>query len=269
MTGRLQGKAIVIVGAGSVDRGLGNGRAAAIVFAREGGRLLLVDCNADAARDTLKLVADEGGEGVVFEADVSRSADCKGLIDACIDAYGRVDIVLNNVGIEIPGGIDTLSEEDWDRTMAVNLRSVFLISKYAVPHMVANGGGSLINISSINATVVLPAASAAYSASKAAVIALTREIAVQFAAKNVRANAILPGMMNTPMVTVSLTEAYGGDTARMTAVRDAMCPMGRQGEGWDTANVALFLASDESRYVSGASIVVDGALTSSLSVAGQ
>jgi NAD(P)-dependent dehydrogenase (short-subunit alcohol dehydrogenase family) len=153
------------------------------------------------------------------------------------------------------------TEEAWDKTLEVNLKSMFLMCKAAVGHMAVRGSGSIVNISSINAIRTLPALSLAYGVSKAGVIALTREIAVEYAGRGVRVNAILPGMMATPFVTASLTEAYGGDVGAMMEKRDALCPTGKQGEGWDVAHLALFLASDEAKYITGEAVVVDGGQT--------
>lgn len=261
MGDRVKGKTAIVTGAGSIGSGIGNGRAAAIVYAREGARVMVVDYNLDAAEETKALIDREGGDSITFKADVSKSNDCKRIVEQCIQIYGRVDILHNNVGIEVPGGIDEISEEDWDKMMNVNLKSMFLMCKYAIEYMEQQGSGSIINISSINAIRTLPALSIAYSVSKAGVIALTREIAVQYASKGIRANAILPGMMNTPMVAASLTDSYGGDVEEMTKMRDAMCPMGKQGEPWDTAYLALFLASNEAKYITGTTVVVDGGLT--------
>ena len=261
MGDRVKGKVAIVTGAGSIGQGMGNGKAAAILYAREGARVMLVDCNLEAAEETKDLINEKGGNCITFEADVSQSNDCKSIIEKCIQTHGRVDILHNNVGIEIPGGIDEISEEDWDRTMNVNLKSMFLTCKYALPYMERQGSGCIINISSINAIRTLPALSVAYSASKAGAIALTREIAVQYAPKGIRANAILLGLMNTPFVAASLTDAYGGNVEEMTKIRDAMCPTGKQGDAWDTAYLALFLASDEAKYITGAALVVDGGLT--------
>jgi len=260
MGNRVKGKVAIVTGAGSIGPGMGNGKAAAIVYAREGAPVMLVDYNLEAAKVTKDLIDEEGGDCITFKADVSQSNDCKSIIEKCIQTYGRVDILHNNVGIEVPGGIDEISEEDWDRTMNVNLKSMFLTCKYALPYMEKQGSGCIINISSINAVRTLPALSVAYGASKAGIIALTREIAVQYASKGIRANAILPGLMNTSFV-ACLTDAYGGNVEEMTKIRDAICPMGKQGDAWDTAYLALFLASDEAKYITGAALVVDGGLT--------
>ena len=262
MGDRVKGKVAIVTGAGSVAPScIGNGKAAAIVYAREGARVMLVDYNLEAAKETKSLIKEEGGECIAFKANVSQSGDCRSIIEKCIQTHGRVDILHNNVGIEIPGGIDEISEEDWDRTMDVNLKSMFLTCKYALPYMEKQGSGSIINIASTNAIRSYGCISTAYCASKAGVIALTREIAVQYAAKGIRANAILPGLMNTPMVVASLTDAYGGNVEEMTKIRDAMCPTGEQGEPWDVAYLALFLASDEAKYITGATLIVDGGFT--------
>ena len=264
MGDRVKGKVAIVTGAGSVGEGIGNGKAAAILYAREGARVVLADYNPRAAEETKSLIDEEGGECTTFQADVSKSDDCKGLVEHCIQTYGRADILHNNVGIEIPGGIQEISEQDWDRVMSVNLKSVFLTCKHVLPYMEKQGSGSIVNISSINATRTLPALSGPYGASKAGIIALTREIAVEYASKGIRANAILPGMMNTPFVVAALTDAWGGDIGEMMKLRDAMCPTGKQGESWDVAYSALFLASDEAKYVTGTTLVVDGALTSAV-----
>lgn len=261
MGNRVKGKVAIVTGAGSIGPGVGNGKAAAIVYAREGARVLLVDHNLKAAEETKDLISKEGGDCITFKADVSKSSDCKSIIEKCIQTYGRVDILHNNVGIEIPGGVVEMSEEDWDRTMNVNLKSMFLTCKYALPYMEKQGSGSIINISSINAIRNLPYISVAYSASKAGVIAFTREIAIEYASKGIRANVILPGLMNTPLVVASLTDAFGGNVEEMMKTRDAMCPAGKQGDAWDTAYLALFLASDEAKYITGAALVLDGGLT--------
>ena len=261
MGDRIKGKVAIVTGAGSVGPGMGNGKAAAITYAREGARVMLVDRNLDAAEQTHILIVGEGGASFPFCADVSRSNECSRIIQQCIRTYGRIDILHNNVGIEIAGGIDEISEASWDRTMDINLKSVFLMCKYAIGPMEEQGSGAIVNICSVNAIRTLPALSIAYSVSKAGIIALTREIAVQYASKGIRANAILPGMMNTPMVKASLTQAYGGDVEAMMRMRDEMCPAGKQGEPWDVALLALFLASDEAKYITGTAVVVDGGLT--------
>jgi NAD(P)-dependent dehydrogenase (short-subunit alcohol dehydrogenase family) len=261
MSGRVAGKVAIVTGAGSVGPGIGNGRAAAIVYAREGARVMLVDLDVESAQATEGMILEEGGHCFSFRADVSDAGDCRRVAEGCLARYGRVDILHNNVGIEIPGGLAETTEESWDRTMAVNLKSMFLLCKEVVPHMEKQGGGAIVNISSINAIRTLPALSLPYAASKAGIIAFTRDVAVEYAAKGIRANAVLPGMMATPFVVGALTEAYGGDVEAMMERRDGLCPTGKQGEGWDVAYLSLFLASDEAKYITGAAVVVDGAQT--------
>lgn len=261
MVDRIKGEIAIVTGGGSIGPGIGNGKAAAIVYAREGASVMVVDNNRKAAEDTRDIIIGEGGISIAFEADVSQASDCTNMVEKCIDHFGKIDILHNNVGIEIPAGIDSVSEADWDRTIEVNLKSMFLTCKYTLPYMENNASGSIVNISSINAIRTLPAFSIAYSSSKAGIIALTREIALQYASKHIRANAILPGLMNTPFVVASLTGAYGGEVTEMIKKRDAMCPMGKQGDPWDVAYAALFLASDEAKYITGISLIVDGGLT--------
>tara|TARA_Y100000590_G_C15478774_1_gene923156 strand:- start:58 stop:861 length:804 start_codon:yes stop_codon:yes gene_type:complete len=267
MGDRVRGKSVIVTGAGSVGPGVGNGKAAAILYAREGAEVMLVDYNLEAARETKKLIDSEGGQAFAYRADVSDSSECSSMVDECLGQFGKVDILHNNVGIEIPGGITDTSESDWDRTLDINLKSVFLSCKYVLPHMEKQEGGSIVNISSINGIRTLPALSGAYGASKAGMIALTREIAVEYAPCHIRANAILPGMMRTPFVEASLTSAWGGDVEEMMGLRDAMIPIGKQGESWDVAHAALFLASDEAKYVTGTTLVVDGGLTGAVKTA--
>jgi len=258
---RVKDKAAIVVGAGSLGPGMGNGKASALLYAREGAKVLAVDRSLQAAEETRCLVVEEGGQCVAFQADISNPVDCRALVQQCLDVFGRIDILHNNVGIVDPWGVLESTEEDWDRVIGVNLRGMFLTCKYVLPHMVLQGKGAIVNISSIAATTVLSHAATSYAASKAGIVALTREIAVEYAPKGIRANAILPGYMKTPQVTVNLTKAYGGDPEKMMAVRDAMCPMGHQGDAWDVAYAALFLASDEAKYITGTTLVVDGGIT--------
>ena len=267
MGDRIRDKTAIVTGAGSVGPGIGNGKAAAMLFAREGARVMLVDYNLEAAEETKRLIESEGGTCFTSQADVSSASDCERIAQECVSEYGRIDILHNNVGIEIPGGILEISEDDWDRTLDVNLKSIFLMCRAVVPQMIEQGGGSIVNISSINGIRTLPALSGAYGASKLGMVALTREIAIEFAGQGIRCNAILPGMMRTPFVEASLTQAWGGDVEEMMRLRDAMIPIGKQGESWDVAHAALFLASDDAKYVTGTSLVVDGGLTGGVQTA--
>ncbi|AVT78536.1 MULTISPECIES: SDR family NAD(P)-dependent oxidoreductase [Rhodopseudomonas] len=261
---RLEGKTALVVGAGSIGPGWGNGKATAVTFAREGAQVFCVDRNLAAAEETVDIIKAEGGRGIAFAADVSRAADVEAMVAACVKAWDGIDVLDNNVGIAETGGVVEVAEADWDRVFAINLKSAYLAMKYVVPVMQRQGGGSIINISSIASIRYLGISYVSYAASKAAMNALTRNTAVEYAKDHVRVNAILPGLMKTPMVAHSagLAASYsGGDVDAMWRARDAQVPMGHMGEAWDVANAALFLASDESKYVTGIELVVDGGLT--------
>lgn len=261
---RLKGKVAIVTGAGSIGPGMGNGKATAILFAREGARVMLVDLNPEAAEETKHIIDKEGGECVVFKADVSKSGDCKRMVAKCIQTFGRVDILHNNVALGAHGGPVEISEADWDRVMEVNLKSIFLTCKYALPYMEKQDSGSIINISSIVAIRSEQASLLAYAVSKAGVIALTREVAIQYAAKGIRANAILPGLMKTPRVAYYYKDVWGRDVEEMWRRRDAMSPTGKQGDAWDIAHASLFLASDEAKYITGTTLLVDGGITQTM-----
>ena len=261
MGDRVRGKAIIVTGAGSIGPGMGNGKASSILYAREGGRVLLADRELSAAEETRRIIAAEGGEAIAWSGDVTSADACRQMAEVCLAKFGSIDVLHNNVGITIPGGPVELAEADWDRIMTVNVKSMFLTMKHVLPQMERQARGSIVNIASVNAIRTLPAIAAAYSASKAAVIALTREVALQYASKGIRANAILPGLMDTPMVKAQLTGAYGGDIGGMLRFRAGLSPTGKQGEGWDTAHAALFLASDEAKYITGTTLTVDGGLS--------
>src|SRR5712692_5114141 len=223
---RLKGKTALVVGAGSIGPGWGNGKATAVTFAREGAQVFCVDRNGAAAEETVKIVASEAGTATAFTVDVS--------------------------------------EADWDRVFAVNLKSAYLAMKHVIPVMARQGGGSIINISSIASIRHLGISYVSYATTKAAMNQMTRTTAVEFAPKHIRVNAILPGLMKTPMVehSAGLAASYAaGDVEAMWRARDAQVPMGHMGDAWDVANAALFLASDESKYVTGIELVVDGGIT--------
>src|SRR6059058_1205320 len=261
---RLKGKIALVVGAGSIGPGWGNGKATAVTFAREGAQVFCVDRNGSAAEETVKIIAGEGGKAAAFTADVSRAADVGAMVAACLKTYDRIDVLDNNVGIAEMGSVVDVTEAEWDRVFAVNLKSAFLAMKHAIPVMQKQGGGSIINISSIASIRHLGISYVSYGASKAAMNQMTKTTAVQFAADHVRVNAILPGLMKTPMVehSAGLAAGYsGGDVEAMWRARDAQVPMGHMGDAWDVAHAALFLASDESKYVTGIELVVDGGIT--------
>lgn len=261
---RLKGKTAIVVGAGSIGPGWGNGKATAARFAREGAQVLCVDRNVNAAKETADIITSEGGQATAFAADAARAADIEAMVKACLDTYGRIDILDNNVGIAEVGGVVQIDEAEWDRVFAINLKSAYLAMKHVIPVMERQGGGSIINISSIASIRHLGVSYITYATTKAAMNQLTRSTAVEYAPKKIRVNAILPGLMKTPMVehSAGLAASYsGGDIEAMWRARDAQVPMGHMGESWDVANAALFLASDESRYVTGIELVVDGGIT--------
>lgn len=259
--GRMAGKVVIVTGAGSSGPGWGNGKAAAALYAREGAKVLAVDFRLEAARETEKIIREEGGICHAVRADVSNAADVEQMVADCIRHFERVDVLHNNVGIVEVGGPVETSEASWDKVIAVNQTSVFLTCKHVLPHMAEQQSGAIVNIASVAAIRWIGFPYLAYSAAKAAMLAMTTNIAVQYAPLGVRANCVLPGFMNTPLIREPLKATYGGDVEGMIEQRDKLTPTGKMGDGWDTAYAALFLASDEARYISGTHLVVDGGLT--------
>lgn len=247
---RLDGKVAIVTGAGSRAEGIGNGRATAVLFAREGARVLLVDRDREVAEATLAMIEEEGGEAAVHEADVTASEDCHAMVAAALDRWGRLDILHNNVGIGGRGSVVEVDEEDWDRIMRVNVTGMMLASKHAIPAIKQSGGGAIVNISSIAA--LRPRGLTAYSTSKGAVIALTQAMAVDHAPDGIRVNCIAPGPVYTPMVYA------GGMSEELRERRRDASLLQIEGSGWDIGYAALFLASDEARYITGVVIPVDG-----------
>ena len=260
--GRLMEKVAIVTGAGSSSPGWGNGKAAAVLFAREGARIFAVDLHPEAVAETTDIIKHEGGECIGRAADVSKGNEVESLVEQCIQNYGRIDILHNNVGILAVGGPEETTEEVWDRLVAVNLKSMFLTCRYVLPFMVRQGCGAIVNISSVASIRYTGYPSVAYNATKGAVNQLTQNIAVQYALKGVRANCVLPGLINTPMIQQPLKDAYGpGGAEEMIRRRNEVVPMGRMGDCWDVAYASLFLASEEAKYITGAMLVVDGGLT--------
>jgi NAD(P)-dependent dehydrogenase (short-subunit alcohol dehydrogenase family) len=256
---RLRDKVVVVVGAGQTPGDtIGNGRAAAILFAREGASIVLVDSNVSSALETQAMIAEEGGRSTVVQADITSEQDCQGFVAGAIESYGKIDVLHNNAGIAGGDGmVDEVSGEAWDRIMAVNLKGMFLSCKSVLPVMKAQRSGSIINISSIAA--VCSASIAAYKTSKAGVNALTHQIAMDNARFGIRANAIMPGLINTPMAIEGISKARGIPKEQLIIERDGRVPLGRKmGTAWDVAYAALFLASDESRFITGIVLPVDG-----------
>ncbi|MCC7273374.1 MAG: SDR family oxidoreductase [Alphaproteobacteria bacterium] len=262
MAGRLAGKVALVTGAGSSGPGWGNGKASAVLFAREGAAVFAADVNAAAAEETRAIIAGEGGDATAHRADVADHGQVRDMVQACVARYGRIDVLFNNVGIAVVGGAVELAEEEWDRVERVNQKSVFLVCKHVLPVMERQGSGAIVNTSSIAGIRWTGVDYLSYYATKGAVGMMTKSIALAYAAKGIRCNAVLPGLMDTPMIRHGLPDVYaGGDVAAMIAKRNGQCPMGRMGDAWDVAHAALFLASDEAKYVTAHELVVDGGMT--------
>lgn len=259
MTRRLESKVVLVVGAGSIGPDVSNGAACAVTFAREGARVICADRSLDAANDTVRRIEDIGGTAEVFEADVRNAAQIRALVAHGLARYGRIDVLHHNVGVEEFGELVDVTEESWDRVHAINLKGPMLTAREVVPHMIRQGGGSIINISSIASRKWSPMQFLSYSTSKAALNHMTRVVARQYAQHQVRCNVIVPGLIDTPHAAALFEDDAARETGRLA--RNARCPMGRQGSAWDVANAALFLASDESSYVTGLELVVDGGLS--------
>ncbi len=263
--GRLAGKVAIVTGAGCVGPGWGNGRAAAAIFAREGAQVFAVDLNLAAMEETVACagaMAAHGGTIRTHVCDMTDSTAVAAMVQACAGELGRVDILVNNVGGSARGGAVALTEAAWDRQIDFNLKSVFLACKHVIPVMVAGGGGAIVNTASTSGLRWTGAAQVAYAASKAGVIQFSRVTAVEFAPQGIRVNTVVPGQMHTPMVEARLAgQRAGGDVSALLASRQARIPLGFMGDGRDTAHAALFLASDEARFITGTEIVVDGGMT--------
>jgi NAD(P)-dependent dehydrogenase (short-subunit alcohol dehydrogenase family) len=262
---RLKGKAALVLGAGSVGEGVGNGRAVAALFAREGARVAGADLRLAAAEETARLIAGEGGKMLALEADVTKEADLQRAVDATLKALGRIDILVNNVGGSIPGGVEEITPAAWREQFEFNLHYVYQSTRLVAPLMAKQGGGAIVNISSIAGLRHLGNELAAYAASKAGLQHFSRVTAVRYAPQGVRVNTVIPGLMNTPLVAERLAKSQSaGDAAALIARRHARTPTGRMGDAWDVAWAVVYLASDEAKFVTGAELVVDGGLTATI-----
>jgi NAD(P)-dependent dehydrogenase (short-subunit alcohol dehydrogenase family) len=257
---RLKDRVALVFGAGSVGPGWGNGKATAVTFARQGAKVIAIDINLAAAEQTRDIIRGEGGACEAIVADVTDSAGVKALVDGVHARYGHIDILHNNVGITAMGGPIEESEESWQRVLDINLTSIFLTCKHVLPVMLRQKKGAIVNISSIAAIRYTGYPYSSYYASKAGVNQFTVGLALQYAKAGIRANVIMPGMMNTPLIYKQIAGQYASAEA-MVAARDAACPMGRMGTGWEIANAALFLASDEASYITGVCLPVDGGIS--------
>jgi NAD(P)-dependent dehydrogenase (short-subunit alcohol dehydrogenase family) len=250
---RLADKVAIITGAGS-----GIGRATAMLFAQEGAKVVVVDYAPEGGQETVEMIKRNGGEAIFVETDVSKAAAVEKMVQTAIDTYGKIDILFNNAAVTIPASVVDATEAVWDKTMDIDLKGVFLPSKYAIPHMIKGDGGSVINTASMCGLVASPN-QAPYSAAKGGVIALTRQMAIDYATHNIRVNSICPSEVRTPMFLGFINRAPDPEKKMQELI--ARIPLGRVAEPEEIARAALFLASDESSYVTGVTLPVDGGLT--------
>ena len=268
--GRMAGKVALVLGAGSSGYGelsvggtrpvWSNGAAAATLYAREGAKVVAVDLVKESAETTRAIIGGEGGEAIACAADVTKADEVASAVAEAVAVYGRIDVLHNNVGVTIMGGPLEITEESWRRGLDLNLTSAFLACKHVLPVMLAQGKGAIVNISSAAAVMINEYPYASYYASKAGLNHFTRAMALQYAAKGIRVNAVMPGVMDTPLIYKQISGQYGS-VDEMVQARHARSPTGKMGEAWDVAYAALFLASDEAKYVNGVCLAVDGGLT--------
>jgi NAD(P)-dependent dehydrogenase (short-subunit alcohol dehydrogenase family) len=259
MGNRLKEKIAIIIGAGQQPgETIGNGRAMSLLFAREGAKVMLVDKNLDSALETKSMIDKEGGESFAFEADITKEDDCLRIAKKCVEVYSKIDILVNNAGIGTGDRkLVDLSEEDWDTIFNVNLKGMFFTCKYILPVMEKQESGSIVNISSVAA--VCAVRYVAYKISKSGVNSLTHQLAMKYAKNGIRVNAVMLGLMNTPMAIEGISKARGMSKEELIQLRNGMVPLkGGMGDAWDTAYAALFLASDEARFITSVILPVDG-----------
>jgi NAD(P)-dependent dehydrogenase (short-subunit alcohol dehydrogenase family) len=249
----LAGRVAVVTGGGALDDGIGNGRAAAILLARAGASVVVVDRKIEAAERTVAMIETEGGRALSVDADVTDEADCARIVGTAVEAYGGLDVLDNNVGVGSRGSVVELEPDHWDRVMNINVTSMYLMAKHAIPAMESRGGGAIVNVSSISA--LRPRGLTAYSTSKGAVIALTKAMAVDHAGAGIRVNCVAPGPVYTPMV------SGPGMSDELRDRRRRASPLKIEGTGWDIGNAVVFLASNQARYITGQTLVVDGGVT--------
>jgi len=262
MGGRLEGKVAIITGAGCVGPGWGNGRASCVRFAEEGAKIFAIDLKSEPMEETLQRTREIGGEIEPHLCDVTDRGAVEAMVAACVDRFGRVDVLVNNVGGSAKGGPVEMDEETWDRQVDFNLKSVYLTCRTVLPQMVEQGGGAIVNTASTSGLRWTGSAQSAYAATKAGVIQFSRVVAVEYAPKGVRVNTVVPGQLHTPMVEARLAgQRAGGNVEVLLQSRLRRIPLGFMGDGRDTANAALFLASDEARFITGTESVVDGGMT--------
>jgi NAD(P)-dependent dehydrogenase (short-subunit alcohol dehydrogenase family) len=261
MGSRLEGRVTLVTGAGSSGPGLGNGKAAAVLYAREGGIVFAVDINPDAVAETQDLIDGEGGDCTSHVADVSDASAVEAAVAACLEKHGRIDVLHNNVGLVDLDGPVELPEETWDRMMDVNVKGMFLTCKHVLPVMECQGKGAIVNISSVAGIRYWGTPAIAYNTSKAAIVQFTKSVALQYARKGIRANCVLPGVIDTPLIAPDPAAHTPEELEAIQRERHNMIPIGHMGEAWDIAQASVFLASDDAKYITGAELVVDGGLT--------
>lgn len=264
MADRLRGKVAIVTGASSAGDGWGNGKATAVRFAREGARVLCV-ARGGGARETAELIAAEGGEAEALQTDVTVAEQVRDMVEHCVEAYGRIDVLHNNVGVDRVGGPVETSEQSWDDVIRTNLTSQFLTCKYTLPVMEHQGVGAIVNVSSIAGIRWVGAPSIAYASSKAAIIQFTQTVALQYAPRGIRANTIVLGVVRTPTLE-GWVNSVTDDPQQVWRHLDESTPRGRIGDAWDAANAAVFLASDEAGFVTGTTLVVDGGMSATMGI---
>jgi len=258
-----KGKVAMVMGAGSIGPGWGNGRAAAVLFARQGASVFGTDLHAAALDETRRLIEAEGGACEMRACNATAAAEVEAAVAACLARFGRIDVLVNNVGGSAPGDPVAMSEAVWDAQMEHNLKSVFLGCKHVLPVMEKQGGGAIVNLSSTAAKRMSASrVHVAYSTAKGGIVTFSQSVAMAYVKKGIRCNTVTPGLMNTPLVEHRLAKAIaGGNLEAIVASRNAQSPTGRMGDAWDVANAVVFLASDEAKYITGAELLVDGGLT--------
>jgi len=255
---RFAGKIALVTGCGAAGPGWGNGKATAVLLARDGAKVFGCDIDLRAAEETRDLIRKEGAQCEVRVTDVGKTDQVKALVDDCIEHFGRIDVLVNNVGISGNGGPVECPEDKWRRDLDVNITSMFLTCKYVLPHMERQGGGSIVNISSLSAIRSVSVSSVSYDTTKAAVLGFSRSVALRYAKRNIRSNVVLPGLIRTPTA-----EQVIGDYVEQWGKQP---PMGLPGEAWDIAEAVLYLASDAAKYVTATELIVDGGLAAKMAV---
>jgi NAD(P)-dependent dehydrogenase (short-subunit alcohol dehydrogenase family) len=263
---RLDGRVAMVTGAGSAGPGWGNGKATAVILARQGAKVFAIDNREEAAAETVGIIRGEGGEATAHVADVTASSEVAEAVAACTRLYGGLDILVNNVGGSHPGSAESMPEDDWERQIDFNLRSAFLGCKHALPELRKRGRGAIVNLSSIAALrMSAERPHIAYSASKYGILALTRSVAMEQARHGIRCNTVVPGLMHTPLVEHRLVRQLGANDAEaLIAKRNAQVPLGKMGDAWDIAHAVLYLVSDEAKHVTGTDLVVDGGISAAM-----